>query len=154
MLGYVLGMALMSATAQAQEADPKLQPAAYFQQAGEAFERGDTDQATFLLYVGQLRYRAYLAANPDLDPSGDPALFASLMEVVGRPINEYAFGDVEEAVGLIDKALAWDAANPDPAIPEAIRQSNREGLMGLRDQMLEEADTIAEQRTENGLENR
>jgi len=27
--------------------------------------------------------------NKNIDPTGDPALFSSLFEVVGRPINEY-----------------------------------------------------------------
>lgn len=153
-LAIMLGMVGMSAPGFAQDADPDQHPAEYFQQASEAFQAGDTTQATFLLYVGQLRYRAYLQANPDLEPSGDPALFGSLMDVVGQPINEYAFGDVKEAAGIIDKALAWDEANPDADIPDDIRASNRAGLIGLRDQMLANVEQIREQRLANGLQNR
>jgi hypothetical protein len=31
-----------------------------------------------------------------LDPTGDPAVFAALSEEIGRPINEYAFGDIPQ----------------------------------------------------------
>ncbi len=44
--------------------------------------------------AGQLRFRAYLAANPSVDPSGAPALFSAIMETLGPPINGYAFGDI------------------------------------------------------------
>ena len=49
-----------------------------------------------------------------LRPDADPALFASLSEVVGRPINEYAFGDIPALAATIDRVLAWHAANDDP----------------------------------------
>ena len=61
--------------------------------------------------MGSIRYRFYLAANPNLDPSGDPALFASLQAVIGQQINKYAGGDLKMWVAQIDRALAWDDAN-------------------------------------------
>lgn len=131
-----------------------LPPAEYFQKAVENWSAGNREDATFWLYVAQLRWRARLTAHPDLDPTGEPALFASLMETVGRPINEYAFGDIEDATRIIDRALQWDAENPDTSLPEAIRASTRAGLVALRDDMRRNADDIRRQRTENGLENR
>jgi hypothetical protein len=135
-------------------ADADLQPHEYFGKAATSWSAGRREDATFWLYVAQLRWRARLAARPDLDPSGEPALFASLMEVVGRPINEHAFGDVAEATAIIDRALAWDAANPDRSVPEDVRTRTRAGLVALRDDMRRSVDAIRRERTGNGLPNR
>ena len=61
-------------------------PATYYILAQKLFESGKKDEAVFWFYAGQLRYRFHLLANPNLEPSGDPALFASLSEVIGRPV--------------------------------------------------------------------
>lgn len=133
---------------------PPEHPSAYFKRAAEAWAAGDGDTATFWLYFAQLRYRAYLAAHPDLDPTGDPALFSAMLETVGRPINEYAFGDIPNATLIIDRVLRYDDGSPDTGIPEAIRQSTRAGLVGLRDTMRSQAESIRSQRAANGLPNR
>ena len=133
-------------------------PAAYYKRAGELFGSGRRDDAVFVFYLGQLRFRTHLRARPNLKPDGDPALFASLSEVVGRPINEYAFGDLEQLDETLLAVMAWDRANPDrftPAaeFPEAHRQQ-REGMQAFRKQILMQADSIRRQRAANGLENR
>ncbi len=54
-------------------------PAAYYLIAAKLFKDPATKQeGLFWFYVGQIRYRYYLAANPDLPRDGDPALPASL----------------------------------------------------------------------------
>ncbi|OLP57935.1 hypothetical protein BJF93_13950 [Xaviernesmea oryzae] len=131
-----------------------LHPADYFRKAADSFAAGRKDEATFWLYVAQLRWRGRLAAHPELNPTGEPALFASLMETIGRPINEYAFGNVAKATAIIDRALAWDAAHPDRSVPEDVRRTMRSGLIGLRDDMRRNARDVRRQRTENGLTNR
>jgi hypothetical protein len=133
-------------------------PSAYYQEAANLFRIGRRDEAVFLFYLGQLRYRSHLRARPNLPPSGDPALFASLSESVGRPINEYAFGDIPALERTLAQVLAFDLAYPDtftaPAeFPEAIR-ANREGLETLRRRIVAEADKIREGRRANGLPNR
>src|SRR2546430_14660952 len=65
---------------------------AYYGYAARLFREGKKDEAVFWFYVGQLRYRFHLKANPHMDPSGDPALFSSLSATVGKTINEYAGG--------------------------------------------------------------
>lgn len=115
---------------------------------------GRGDEATFWFYAGQLRYRAYLASHPDLDPSGEPALFAALMETVGRPVNEYAFGDVPRLADIIAKVLEWDSRHADPSSTGAARESARKGLKGLREQILAKADDIRAERRQRGLPNR
>ena len=71
--------------------------------AEKLFAAGKKDEAVFWFYAGQLRYRVYLLVNKDkLEPSGDPAVFASLSEEIGRPLNEYAFGDIPQLAKTID----------------------------------------------------
>ena len=130
-------------------------PAAFYMLAKHLFAAGQRDEAVFWFYAGQIRYRAYLKLNPRLDPSGDPALFASLSEVVGRPINQYAFGHVPSLAAAIDRALAWDAEHADPyALKSTARDEVVNGLRAMRAQVLATADDIRKQRTANGLENR
>ncbi|WP_051356792.1 hypothetical protein [Azorhizobium doebereinerae] len=127
---------------------------ALLRRAGRQWANGKKEDAVFWFYAGQLRFRAFLAAHPDLDPSGAPALFASLMESLGQPINAYAFGDISALIRTIDKVLTWDEANPEPGLPPAARQSARAGLIELRDKVRIEAAAIRAEREAKGLENR
>jgi hypothetical protein len=133
-------------------------PSAYYQRASNLFSNGRKEDAVFIFYLGQLRYRAHLLARRDLRPDGDPALFASLSEVVGRPLNEYAFGDVSGLADIIDAVLAYDTANPDRFTPPAqfphVYVSVRDGLGKMKAQLLKDADQIRATRHKNGLENR
>jgi hypothetical protein len=133
-------------------------PAAYYVLAGKLFADGSRDKAVFWFYAGQLRYRFHLAANPDLDKSGDPALFGSLSEVVGRPINEYAFGDIDGLLTTIDKVLAWDQRTDNGFTSKTAHaaewQSIRDGLVKMREMLPSRAAEIRATREKNGLENR
>jgi hypothetical protein len=97
-------------------------PATFYVLAGKLFETGKKQEAVFWFYVGQLRYRVYLTANKG-NPSSDPALFASLSEEVGRPINEYAFGDIPQLAKMIDAVITWDRSDPNPLTPHDKYQS-------------------------------
>jgi len=133
-------------------------PSTYYVLAQKLFKEGKKDEAVFWFYEGQLRYRFHLSANPGLDPSGDPALFASLSEVIGRPLNEYAFGDLDALVATIDRVLEWDEKNPNgftsTTTHDAEWQDIRKGLGGLRQHVVDNKDSIRKQREANGLENR
>jgi hypothetical protein len=135
-----------------------LHPAEYLRRAAKLLRSGEYDKAVFWFYVGQLRYRVYLAARPDLPKDGEPALFSSLMDVVGKPVNRYAFGDIPALARTVDEVLAWDAAAPDGLTPkskfENERASVRAGLAAMRNEMLASADDIRATRIKNGLENR
>jgi len=91
---------------------PAVHPATLYLLAKQLFERGERDEAVFWFYVGQLRYRFYLEANPHIDPTGDPALFSSLSEVIGLPINQYAFKNTAELVKTLGRVGEWDEKNP------------------------------------------
>ena len=133
-------------------------PATCYLLAQKLFAAGDKEEATFWFYAGQLRFRFHLAANPGLDASGDPALFASLNEVVGRPINEYAFGGQRALVATLDRVLAWDETTPNGFTSKrdhaAAWKRIRDGLGEMRRYVVENGDSIRAQRTANGLENR
>jgi hypothetical protein len=130
-------------------------PAAALVLAKRLFEGGRQDEAVFWFYLGQLRYRAYLKVHPELDPSGEPALFASLMEVLGRPINLYAFGDIPGLVAVIDRVIAWDDGHADDfAPPGKAREEITAGLVKMRADIIAKQDDIRRQRRERGLPNR
>jgi len=137
---------------------PSEHPSAYYGYAARLFHEGRKDDAVFWFYVGQLRYRFHLRANPNLDPSGDPALFSSLSATVGETINVYAGGDVKEWVKAIDRALKWDADTANGFTSKkkfaAVYEENRAGLKKMRDQVASQADAFREQRQKAGLENR
>jgi hypothetical protein len=136
----------------------KRHPAAFYILAGKLFAAGERDEAVFWFYAGQLRYRFHLAAHPDLPPDGDPALLASFSEVIGRPINEYAFGDLAALTGTIDKVLAWDERTDNGFTSKtgqgAALKEIRAGLGKMREYVLANGDQIRAQRKQNGLENR
>ncbi len=130
-------------------------PAAYYELAMRLFEAGRQDEAVFWFYAGQLRFRSRLASHPELPKSGEPAAFASLSQVIGTPLNRYAFGDIAGLAATIDRVLAWDAAHDDPFSRKgAARDGIREGLSKMREQILATADDIRATRTRNGLDNR
>ena len=133
-------------------------PAAYLILADKLFEAGERDRAVFWFYLGQLRYRTYLQARPTLPPHADPALFASLFEMVGRRINPYAFGDIPALARVIDQVLAWDASHDDTYAPKERtapeRAQVRQGLARLRDDILARQEEIRADRARVGLENR
>ncbi len=133
-------------------------PSAYYILAAKQFNAGERDDAVFWFYTGQLRYRTLLGCKPDLAPDQDPALFASLNETVGRPLNGYAFGDVDELSSTIEDVLEWDAAHANGYVAKAeceqVITAERAGLDELREMIVAKADEIRKQREENGLENR
>jgi hypothetical protein len=133
-------------------------PSAYMLLANKLFSENYKDEAVIWFYVGQIRYRAYLKANPTLPRSGDPALFSSLMSVVGTPINEYAGGDIEAWAQQISHALTWHQQNPDGFLDKdkhaMIYAEIESGLKSLQNKIINDKENIRKQRVENGLENR
>jgi hypothetical protein len=135
-------------------------PSSFYILAGKLFfAAGKKDEAVFWFYAGQLRYRVYLLVNKNkLKPSGDPAVFTSLSEEIGRPLNEYAFGDIPQLAKTIDAVIAWDLSHSDALTPRDKYRSEYEqivaGLTQMRDEVVRKADSIRKTRTANGLENR
>ena len=145
-------------SAKIEAALPNQHPSVYYGYADRLFRQGKKDDAVVWFYVGQLRYRFYLKANPKLDPSGDPAAFGLLNAIIGKRINEYAGGSVKGWVAAIDRALKWDAEATNGFTSKekfaAVYEETRAGLKKLRDQVESQADSIRDQRKKAGLENR
>ncbi len=139
---------------QGAEALAQAHPSELMGKAPALMASGRQDEATFWFYAGQLRWRASLQAKPEQDPTGEPALFASLFETIGPQVNGWAFGDIPALQQTIDAVLAWDERYPDPSIPPAIMASTRAGLVKLRDQIGRDADKIRTQRAAADLPNR
>ena len=118
------------------------------------WEAGRKDDAVFFFYLGQLRYRAYLLANPNGDPSGGRALFDALMSTMGPPINQYAFGDIQALVATIDRVIAWDDGHADDYATRKAREDVKAGLKKMRDDVVARQDEIRRTRGEKGLPNR
>lgn len=115
-------------------------PSGFYILAEKLFAAGKKDEAVFWFYAGQLRYRVYLLVNHGKqDPSGDPAVFASLSEVIGRPINEYAFGDVPQLAKTIDAVIAWDRSHANALTPRQKYRSEYDQIVAGLTQMRDEA---------------
>lgn len=135
-----------------------LQPADLYVLAAKLMGEGRADEAVKWFYIGQLRYRFHLAATQPPPGSNDRVLFSALSESVGRPINEYAFGDVDAGVAQIDAALRWDETHENrftskTRYPDELAET-RSGLQSMRDDMLAKKDEIRSTREKNGLPNR
>jgi uncharacterized protein YcfL len=132
-------------------------PVTYFELAGQLLKEGKMDEAAVWYYVGQIRYRAYLTANPGLEPSGDPALYGSLKYVLGTPINEYAGSNPDNWVKLIEQAIQWHHENPNLFTPKdthsEIYSEIEAGFIEFRDSVESSKEEIRKQRAANGLQN-
>ena len=137
---------------------PGEHPSSYYSYANRLFFEGKKDEAILWFYVGQLRYRIYLKANPPSDPSGDPALFASLNATVGQKINEYAGGDPKMWAAQITGALKWDDKHSNDFSSKKkfkeVHAEIRAGLAKLGKQIESGAGKMREERKKRGLETR
>ena len=137
---------------------PASHPALYYAYAKRMFTQGRKDDAVFWFYIGQLRYRFYLLATPQLSPDGDPALMASLNATVGQAINEWAGGDPKSWAQQMERALQWDAEKENGFTSKSTNEQQwreiRGGLAALRDQVIRDEAKIRAEREKRGLSNR
>ena len=137
---------------------PDQHPSFYYILASRLLAANRKDEAVFWFYAGQLRYRIRLACHRDLPPDVEPALFASLQEEVGRPVNEYAGADPAAWAAAIEQARDWDTRTRNGYEPKAPCQAEiadqRGGMGALIDHIRQNTDQIRAQRRANGLPNR
>ncbi len=133
-------------------------PATYYQLAASLMSAGRQDEAVFWFYAGQLRYRVHLSCIDAEKQKDEAPLFGALSESVGRPINEYAFGDPPALAATLQKVLDWDAEAENGFTSKtdcaAVLEANRKGLADVRQSVIDGADMIRAERTKNGLPNR
>ncbi|WP_304343117.1 hypothetical protein [Chryseobacterium koreense] len=68
----------------------KKHPSQYYDEMAIFLSAKKYNEAVFLFYLGQMRYKFYNSANPNYQPGNDGALFASLKTVLGEPVNLFA----------------------------------------------------------------
>ena len=110
------------------------------------------EEGVFSFYLGELRARAWLAAHPEKHSSEEAQGLATFYELGNHPINGWAFGDPEALAAIVERVLAHDRANPDPAIPADVMDQTRAGFEGFRLQILEQADQIRADRIAAGAD--
>lgn len=134
-----------------------LHPAALYVLSSRLLAEGRGQDAANWMYAGQLRYRFLIAAGGEA-AQDEAVLFGALTEQVGRPVNEYIAGDVDEWLAAMAWALEWDAATPNAVTSktehQAAWQDVRAGLEKLMADVEASRETIPGQRAANGLENR
>ncbi len=150
---------LTSKMSSADEANlPSMHPAAYYKYAKQLFNEGRKDDAVFWFYVGQLRYRFFLTANPTIAEARYQAPFSALNATIGEEINEYAGGNTTTWVAAIDRALAWDLTSPNYFTSKEHFHKEyiaiRNGLVELKKFIQSHAQEIKAQRAKSGLPNR
>ena len=137
---------------------PELPPVGLYTLAERLFSAGRRDEGVTWFYIAQIRSRFRLATAPDLPPDGEPALYAALNDSLGRPINEWAFGDIDRVAAQMKQALEWDASHANVVTPKAANaaalEEVRSGLVALRTSVLARKDDIRRQRLAHGLVNR
>jgi hypothetical protein len=147
--------ALSNVEIEAQATD--LHPAALYLLSSRLLAEGKGQEAANWMYAGQLRYRFLITAADDAASEEGP-LFGALSEQVGRPVNEYIAGNVDEWLASMRWALEWDAANDNGVTSKtehaAALAEVRAGLESLIDQVEDNRETIPREREANGLENR
>jgi hypothetical protein len=89
----------------------KRKPVDYFLKAAEMFEKGKYNDASFLYYIGDLRYRYYNSVNPKYSKSDDGALHSSFNYVLGEPIGYYLRANVDNFIGILKKCSDYQSTN-------------------------------------------
>ena len=125
---------------------PDSHPMAYLLYAVKLFKAGKQDDATLWYYVGQIRFKQYLLAHPDLPEKGDPALFEQANKAFGPAITDWAGGNIRVWLQQIRDALQWDADNPNNFTS---KETYAAQLKQARDEVSATYDTI--KRTQNAI---
>lgn len=125
-------------------------PLKYFEVAAEYYRNDEINDAAFLYYVGQLRYRFYLAVNPDYEPGGDLAVFASLQSVLGSEINYKLGEDIDNYIQILSEVIRWGETYDSKYCPKAQDPKQfaevMNGLVELRTYVIENRADIIEMR--------
>ena len=123
---------------QMKELLPTIHPAGYFLLSAKLYGEEKFDEAIMFLYVAQIRYKAYLAVYPNLEPSGDPALFGALLNDVGQAVNGYAGQDISNWIVQIENAKRWHDENRYIPIAQDIHGEHYKEILDGLDEMVEE----------------
>jgi hypothetical protein len=137
---------------------PDSHPSVIFAYSMRLFKAGKQDNAVVWYYVGQIRYRFHLMANPDLPKDGDPALLASVNSSLGTAISDWAGGTPRTWANSINRALTWDATQPNTFTPKEAHSAEleqvRKSVQEQRDHILKTEAEILSERKSRGFDDR
>ena len=86
-------------------------PVDYFLTAVKMLDKGYYNDASFLYYLGDLRYRYYNSVNPKYAESEDGALLASFNYALGEPIGYYLRSNVDNFIQILKKCSEYYLTN-------------------------------------------
>ncbi len=86
-------------------------PTRFFETAVDLLSESKFNEASFIYYLGLMRYRYFNSVNPDYQASGDGALLASLNYAVGEPINMYLKTDIDNFISIINLTINYYETN-------------------------------------------
>ena len=86
-------------------------PSKFFERAGELLSESKFNEASFIYYLGLMRYRYFNSVNPKYQASGDGAVLASMQYVMGEPINMYLKTDVDNFISIIKMTIKYYETN-------------------------------------------
>jgi hypothetical protein len=84
-------------------------PSMYIAYSIRQFKSGKQDDAVLWYYIGQIRWKYLLLVNPD--PASE-SQFAAVTKDFGQVIGDWAGESTQAWANTIERALAWDGANP------------------------------------------
>ncbi|HYI77483.1 MAG TPA: hypothetical protein VEW65_07660 [Chryseolinea sp.] len=89
----------------------KGRPVEYFLTAVKMMDKGRYNDASFLYYLGDLRYRFYNSVNPKYSESHDGALLASFQNALGEPIGYYLRSNADNFILVLKKCSEYHLTN-------------------------------------------
>jgi len=89
----------------------KQHPSKFFETSGELLAKAKFNEASFIYYLGLMRFRYYNSVNPDYQPSGDGALLGSLKYVMGEPVNMYLKTDIDNFISITKMTIEYYGKN-------------------------------------------
>lgn len=97
----------------------KLPPKGYYEKVFKLMDSGNYNDASFLFYLGNLRYGYYNLTNPNYSKSNDGALLASFNYVLGEPLTYYLKVYPDNYIEILKKSLNWYLVNDYPFCTKA-----------------------------------
>lgn len=94
-------------------------PSKYFETATAYLEKSKFNEASFLYFLGLMRYKYYNSANPDYQEGNDIDVFASLKKVLGEPVNMYLKTDISNFITIVKYATDYYKENDFAFFPKS-----------------------------------
>ena len=119
-------------------------PSKYIEAIGELLKDSNLNDAAFVYYLGDLRYRYYTEVNPDYKPSDDGALLGSFESVFGGAINMYLETNIDNFVSVLKASGDYFAKNDYPFYPRAKNPAKYDTLAAKYPKLIKDLETNKE----------